>query len=147
MKITILCEENSWIRRYLFSLIEKLPDHSVKVISSDDEIIEGDVLILQSYPKILPKEKLTLNTHNILVHSSNLPEGRGWNPLHWQVIEGKDTIPSTLLEVSEKVDAGKIYYQEYTSLNGDELLEEIREKVIKTDFEMIKRFVDNIKVV
>ena len=147
MKITILCEKNSWVNKYLPSLLEKLKRHSVQVISSHHEIVEGDLLILQSYGKILPKNKMALNRHNILVHSSELPRGKGWTPVHWQIIEGKDRIPSTLIEISEKVDSGDIYYKEYTSLNGTELLDEIREKVIKTDFSMIERFVDNIEVV
>ncbi len=144
MKITILCEKDNWSRKYIPLLINDLKGHDVTIISDNKEIVPGDLLILLSYGKILPKEKLNLNKYTLLSHSSDLPSGRGWNPVHWLVIKGEHKIPSCLLKAVEDVDAGDICIKEYTYLDGTELLEEIREKVIRTDFAMIKKFIENI---
>lgn len=144
MKITLLCEKDNWSQKYLHLLIDHLKDHDVTLISHHEEITAGDLLILLSYGKIVPKEKLMLHKYNVLSHSSELPEGKGWNPVHWLVLEGKNKIPSSLIEVHEKVDAGDIYLKGYTMLEGTELLEEIREKVIKTDFKLIRKFIDTL---
>lgn len=144
MKITILCEKDNWSNKYLPILVNELPGNDITIISDHKDVTTGDLLILLSYGKILPKEKLTLNKYTILSHSSDLPLGKGWNPVHWLVLKGENKIPSCLIKAVEKVDAGEIYLKEYTYLDGTELLEEIREKVITTDFKMIKRFIHNI---
>ncbi|EOB2070111.1 formyltransferase family protein [Campylobacter coli] len=51
------------------------------------------------------------NTHNIVIHASNLPQGKGWSPFFHQVIEGKNEITFSLFEADDKVDNGDIYLQ------------------------------------
>ena len=59
---------------------------------------------------------------------SDLPEGRGFAPVQWQVLEGKADINVCLLEISEEVDAGNILDEMILSLDGSELYEEIKKK-------------------
>ncbi len=59
---------------------------------------------------------------------ANLPEGRGFAPMQWQILEGKNTIPICLLEVAEKVDEGNVYLRSNIQLDGKELYEELRSK-------------------
>ena len=47
--------------------------------------------------------------NNLVVHESDLPNGRGWSPMSWQVLEGHKKIPFTLIEADRKVDCGIIY--------------------------------------
>ena len=77
------------------------------MIHKHSEVIKGDVLILLSCNKIF--KSLDLNTFNLVVHESNLPEGRGMSPFTWQILEGKSVIPVTLLEATKELDDGKIY--------------------------------------
>ena len=50
---------------------------------------------------------IDLSKHSLVVHSSNLPQGKGWSPMTWQIIEGKNKITNTLFEaVSAVVKAG-----------------------------------------
>ncbi len=71
---------------------------------------------------------MKFNKHNLVIHESDLPKGKGWSPVTWQVLEGKDVIPITLFEAAKNVDAGDIYLQEFIHLDGSELLEEIKHK-------------------
>ncbi|WP_421775361.1 formyltransferase family protein [Gracilimonas sp.] len=127
MLIQILVDNtNSWIIPYANELIKQLENkgHEVYLIHSHDDVKEGDILCLLSCERIF--KELHLNKHNLVVHESDLPKGKGWSPLTWQILEGKDKIPITLFEASKEVDAGDIYAKEYIHLEGHELLDEIK---------------------
>lgn len=129
MKIQILCDSpSSWMIPYAKVLEEKvrLKGHDVVLIYDQDDVEEGDILFLLSCEQIF--RKLPLNKHNLVAHSSDLPKGKGWSPLTWQIIEGKMKIPVTLFEAIASVDAGPIYKQENIVLDGTELIEELRLK-------------------
>lgn len=147
MLITLMCDNsNSWIIPYIEELKEEIKElgHKVRVIDDYKKITSGDLLFLLSCEKILPVSYMKMNKHNLVVHESDLPRGKGWSPVTWQVLEGKDTIPVTLFEAAESVDAGNIYLQEFIHLDGSELLEEIKHKqglyTKKLVLEFIKRY-------
>ena len=77
-----------------------------------------------------------------MVHESDLPKGRGFAPVQWQILEGKADISVCLLEVSDEVDAGNIFEKMILSLDGSELYEEIRQKQAVVTFELISRFIE-----
>lgn len=129
MKVQILVDnKNSWYVPFALSLKEKLKDivDSVSVIFQHSEVEQGDVLCLVGCEKIF--NKLELNSSNIVVHESWLPKGKGFSPLSWQILEGKDEIPITLFEAQKEVDAGVIYFQECIKLSGNELNDELKHK-------------------
>ena len=132
---------NSWIIPYAIKLKEKIIKQfsfSVNLIYKHEDVINGDVLCLLSCEKIF--KKLHLNNYNLVVHESDLPRGKGWSPLTWQILDGKNIIPITLFEALEKVDAGKIYYKDYIKLSGDELLSEIKHKQGEKTIDLILNF-------
>ena len=47
---------------------------------------EGGILCLLGCEKKF--NALHLNTHNLVVHESDLPFGKGMSPFTWQVVEG-----------------------------------------------------------
>ena len=94
---------------------------------------------------VMVKKYLDMNTNNIVIHPSELPLGRGWSPVAWQVLEGKNEIPITLFEAESKIDSGIIYYEDKIILNGKELIDEIRFKQGNKTVELILRFVKNVK--
>ena len=81
--------------------------------------------------------------HNLVVHESALPRGKGWSPLTWQILEGNNQIPVTLFEASEKVDSGVIYAQQWLEFEGYELINELRKAQAKATIQLCKRFVDS----
>ena len=148
MKIQILIDNNSWIIPYGKILINKLIDmgHSCTLLHNHDEVKKGDILFLLGCVKIF--KKLYLNTHNIVIHESDLPNGKGWSPYTWQILEGKNKIPVCLFEATNKMDAGKIYLKDYIYLDGYELFEELKQKqgeiTVKMSIEYIINY-NNIK--
>ena len=148
MQITILTDNaNSWFVPYARKLKESLDSyHKVRHVFHASDIQAGDVLLILSCEKIIPQHILDLNKNNIVVHPSKLPLGKGWSPLAWQVLEGKNIIPITLFEATSGVDAGDIYLQENIYLDGTELNTQIKhlqgEKVIS----MVRSYITLRKV-
>lgn len=124
-------------------LIKKLkPQHNARLIYRSEDIKSGDILFILSYYKLVPKNLLGLNKRNIVIHASKLPEGKGWSPATWQILEGKNKIPLTLFEAIDKVDAGQIYFQQELALDGTELIEEWQNKMGQKIAEMTERFIN-----
>jgi len=127
LKIQVLVDNlGSWIIPYAKDLVIKLNEggNDSRIIHDHDEVSEGDILCLLACEKKF--KKLKLNHHNLVVHESDLPQGKGWSPVTWQVLEGKHEIPVTLFEATDSVDGGPIYAQKYMMLEGTELLPEIK---------------------
>ena len=144
MLVQILCDNpNSWIVPYALNLqsIVKKMGYEVRFLNNHEEIVSGDILVLLSCEKLF--KRLELNKNNLVVHESALPSGKGWSPLTWQVLEGKDSIPVTLIEAAEKVDSGAIYEQSLIQLNGTELVDELRELQGKATINLVIRFIQN----
>jgi len=74
-------------------------------------------------------EYLKLNKHNIVVHASDLPAGKGFSPLQWQILEGKNEIILTLFEAVKEVDAGPFYIKRKLLIESTDLLYESRKKM------------------
>lgn len=96
------------------------------VVHDWESIPEGDILFLLSCEKKLPAKYLSRNKSTVVVHPSRLPQGRGWSPVAWQVLEGQKEIPVTLFEAAKEIDAGEIYLTGSILLEGHELNEEIK---------------------
>lgn len=145
MRINILIDDvNSWFIPYGKKLCSVLSDeHDVKLLHSHSEITSCEVLFLLSCTKLCPKERLAINAHNIVIHASDLPKGRGWSPLFWQIVEGENTIPITLFEAIDIVDAGDYYIKDAIVLDGTELYDELHEKLGKKIIEMAICYIDH----
>lgn len=145
LKITILTDKTSWMNRYNLDLADELENlgHSVNLIQTKEELTSGDIAFFLSYFEIIKQEKLKLNKNNIVVHASALPEGKGWSPMSWQILEGKNEIPITLFEAISKTDSGDIYLQDKISLNGTELIDEWQKSLSEKILEMCLHYVNN----
>lgn len=115
----------------------------MKVCSQAEEIIQGDCAFLLGCVRIVPKDILQRNTHNLVIHESDLPKGKGWSPLTWQILEGKNTIPIVLFEAEESVDSGVVYIKKILKFNGQELISELRKKQGEMTVTMAVEFVDS----
>lgn len=127
-RVGIVTDKDSWLNKYINQFIEKIKTYSDHVFWCHlvDDIIESDIVFYLSFSKIVPKKYLIINRHNLVVHASALPEGKGWSPMTWKIIEGKNQIPMTLFEADETLDSGKIYLQDAIHFEGHELIDELR---------------------
>ena len=83
--------------------------------------------------------------HNLVVHASDLPRGRGWSPMTWRILEGADRLTVTLFEAIDELDAGDIYAQAELVFEGHELIDELHDRheralpLAKTLLERVER--------
>jgi|SRR3989344_5327369 len=148
MIITLLLDNpNSWIFPYAQDLEKRLQalGHTVTILHVAEAIPMGDICFLLSCEKIVPKEIRLRNKYNLVVHESALPQGKGWSPLTWQILEDKNDIPITLFEAEDKVDAGYIYVEDNMHFEGHELVDELRVVQGTKTIELAIAFVENIQ--
>jgi methionyl-tRNA formyltransferase len=147
-KVLILTSKSSWINQYIPKFIEELIKKGMHVEYGHNhkDFSNGyNVVFILSYFEIIDSNFLKMNSYNLVVHESDLPKGRGWAPLFWQIIEGKDKIPIVLFEASIKADTGPIYFKDFIHLIGTELHDEIRIKQVLMTFKLCNEFLDNMK--
>lgn len=126
--VTLVCEKDSWLFPYVASLQKKLLEQDVDAILVNEYffIQNGEAAFFLGCTKVCPKELLDRSQFNFVVHESDLPIGRGFAPISWTVLGGKNEIIFSLIEAKETVDTGKIYSQLKIQLEGTELSAEIR---------------------
>lgn len=134
MKIAILTTANQWFVPYAKALNADIKAHFADKVSEcalffEHTQVKGfDIVFVLSYHSIIPALYLRQNALTLVLHASNLPQGKGWSPLFWQVLEGKDEVIFTLFKADEKIDNGEIYLQKRLNLSGVELYDELRAK-------------------
>lgn len=144
-KVTILIDNpNSWFVPFGARLAAQLRErgHKVREASDPDGIPHGDIAFYLSCEQIIKKDIRNRNKHNIVIHASALPNGKGWSPMAWQILEGKHEIPITMFEAVDKVDAGDVYATDTVRFDGHELLGELREKEGDAIIALALKFVD-----
>jgi methionyl-tRNA formyltransferase len=142
MKVAILTSSNQWFIPFAKSM-QKMIEGSYLFYTHQDIGEEFDIVFILSYHKIIEKKYLKKHKHNIVIHASNLPEGKGWAPMFWQVLEGKNEIVFSMFEASSGMDDGDIYMKKTLKLEGYELHDELRNKQANFIINMCISFLDN----
>jgi methionyl-tRNA formyltransferase len=143
--IAVLSDTSSWMNEHIPQLLLHWLDagHRVLWVHDKAQLKPGDFCFLLGCGQIVPQSMLARYRNSLVVHESDLPNGKGWSPLTWQILEGKNRIPVTLLEAAEKVDSGAIYAQDWLTFDGSELIGEMREAVARAALGLCIRFVES----
>lgn len=143
LKIAICSDAGSWINETAAELVTGwlAERHSVSWVHAADDLPGGDLCFYLSYGRIVGEATRSRYRHNLIVHASDLPKGRGWSPASWLILGGADQIPVTLFEAVDAVDAGPIYLQDSINLDGAELIEDWRPLIAQTTSDLANAFV------
>ena len=115
--------------------------HQCVWVHSSADLPGGDLCFYLSYGQIVDQPTREKYKNNLVVHESELPKGKGWSPLTWQILEGHNRIPVTLIEATEHVDGGVIYAQRWIEFEGHELIDEIHNAQAEATYELCRWFV------
>jgi len=145
MKVSILISDKTHpiYLKLLDWLLENKQTHEISLLSSKDDLEGGDLLFLISCHEIIDSKIRKKYQSTLVIHASDLPEGRGWSPHVWQVLAGKNEITVSLLEAEDAVDSGRIWAKRTFLLTGTELAAEINLKLFDAEFELLDFAVDN----
>lgn len=148
-KIAIVSDADSWFAPFAQMLRKALEarGHEVVILPHFDRAHSYDFVFLLSCSELIPEEALRQNAHNLVVHASRLPEGKGWSPMTWQILEGKSHFPVTLFEAVAAVDAGPIYLQREMHFDGTELVDDLRRIMGDAIVSLCLEFVDGYPAV
>jgi len=145
LKIAILCSD---ITHPIYPLLQIWAEkhevlNKIQLVRLKGELLGGDILFLISCHEIIGKDVRDLYKATLLIHASDLPKGRGWSPYIWQIVEGSNQIPVTLIEAGDQVDSGAIWQQLLLVFEGHETCEEINQALFRSEIELMDFAVSN----
>lgn len=119
---------NNWIKKFFANVSNPFPNKYIISRAYDpDKVVGQDIVFALGFTRILDSTFLAANRLCLVVHESDLPLGKGFAPVQWQILEGRTQIPVCLIEAAKEVDSGDIVRKEHFELNGTELYDEIRQ--------------------
>ena len=139
MKISIICTEPGHpILHWLHAWQAKHSvGHTIEILRHPREAKGGDVLFLVSCHDLVDADIRALYTATLVIHGSDLPHGRGWSPVVWQVLEGRRHITVSLLSAADRIDSGDIWHQIQLHLDGHEIADEINAKLFDIEIALM----------
>ncbi|WP_457609666.1 methionyl-tRNA formyltransferase [Lutibacter sp.] len=100
------------------------------------------VVAFRMLPKVvwqLPK----YGTFNL--HASLLPNYRGAAPIHWAIINGETKTGVTTFFIDEKIDTGNIILQEEVTIENDETVGQLHNKLMHVGSKLVVKTVSQIQ--
>ena len=146
MRISFLCSDHTHpVNDYLFMWIKNNNNkHEIELVRQKNHLSGGDILFLISCTEIIDSRDRNAYTSFLVLLASDLPQGRGWSPHIWSILEGKEELTLTLLEASDKVDSGKIWKKLKFQVPKHALWNEINKQVFEREIELINFAVSNL---
>ncbi len=114
-------------------------EHDVSYCTSLESLPGGDILFILSFQSKVPAELRSRYTHSLVAHASDLPRGRGWSPLEWQIVEGATRVTVSLIAAEDEIDSGAVYGQESFEVKRHELRPEIEGKLFGAELRLMNR--------
>jgi methionyl-tRNA formyltransferase len=111
--------------------------HDVSIMFNRSDLTGGDVLFLVSCGQLIGDAERSLFRAVLVLHASDLPNGRGWSPHIWSIVNGESRIVVCMLEARDPVDSGPVWLRTEFDLDGHELLPEINEKLFVAELALM----------
>jgi methionyl-tRNA formyltransferase len=142
-RISVVVDNPSWILPFAERLVSEFcaDGDDAALFREYASVPDGVIAFFLGCIHIAGPEILARNRRNLIVHESELPEGRGFSPLTWQILEGKKRVGICLLEAVEQVDAGPVIYRDWLNFAGHELIDELHGQQGEKTIELCRRFV------
>ena len=122
---------------------EKINYDLIKVNQIDESY---DLVFESGLYRIIPKTILQKPKIGIFgIHETPLPEGRGFAPLQWSVLNKREHLVVTFYKLDEDVDNGKIVSQSYQPIEKTDTIKELdikRKDGIEESFQV---FINELK--
>ncbi|MBA2919754.1 UDP-glucuronic acid dehydrogenase [Sphingomonas sp. MAH-20] len=139
MKIAVLCSDplhpvNVWLQRWKETNRAR---GEISIYRDYRDLTDGDFLFLISCHQVIRKEVRDRFRFCLVIHASDLPQGRGWSPIVWTIVSGRNDVTVTLLNAEDDVDSGDIWAQRHLMFDGTELHDEINRALFDAETELM----------
>lgn len=112
-------------------------EEDISIVHSSNALTGGHVLFLVSCSELIGPKLRAGYDHTLVLHASDLPEGRGWSPYIWSILNGAEKICVTLLDAAEPVDSGAIWCKRWFDVPRHALLHEIHDRLFETELALM----------
>ena len=141
LKIEVLCSSPDhpvvpWLVQWMD---KKLDDHRVRLVHFKAELGFGDILFLISVSQMIESDIRKRFRATAVVHASDLPEGRGWSPHVWSILNGGESIVVSALEAAEQMDGGAIWAKTRIEIPKTALCDEINNRLFAAVLELMTK--------
>ena len=100
-------------------------------------------IIINAQFKICENVRRKAKKGIFVFHSSDLPNGRGWAPIFWTVMEGRD-LTISMIKAVEEIDEGQLISRGTLPLHGWEVEKEVRHLDKVLTIMMVEQFLIKI---
>ena len=98
IKVAFLFDpKNDWLRQHIPQSLVNRKDVNLELLYDSQDTESFEIVFVLGYTKILPKSFIEQNGLALVVHESDLPKGKGFSPVQWQILEGKNNITVCLI--------------------------------------------------
>jgi methionyl-tRNA formyltransferase len=104
---------------------------------------QRDFLFLVSCNEKVSQSVTSRYKHTLVLHGSNLPKGRGWSPIVWDVLNGNNPCWMSLIEAVDEIDAGAIWGKEYFFVDASDTYEDVDAKSFEAQAKLIEWAVEH----
>lgn len=118
-------------------------NEEILVTTEKSNLAGGNFLILVSVTEIFPPALIAKYDHALVVHGSDLPNGRGWSPMVWQLIAGQQDFTLSLIEATYPVDSGRIWSKINFQILSNALFGEIQDAIAENTIKLLTDLIDN----
>ena len=148
MNISILITSKEHpVNTYVNKWAETNKSHQISIVHSKEDLASGDILFLISCSDIVSKLERDKFKKTLIIHASDLPNGRGWSPHIWEIINGATDITLSLLEAENKVDTGDIWKKISVSIPKTTLFDEINELIFDAELALMDFAIENYNTI
>ena len=107
--------------------------------------LNPDLILTFAYGQIVPKEVLLAPRYGCLnLHGSLLPKYRGAAPIQYALLNGEKETGVTLMEMIEKMDAGRMFYKKEVDIKDDDNYETLSDKLAYLAYEVFDEGIQGV---
>lgn len=111
--------------------------HKIRLDYEFVKDIKPDLILTMAYGQIVPQGLLDIPPMGALnLHGSILPKYRGAAPIQRAIMEGEKETGVTLMEMVDKMDAGKMFGVEKCEISPEDNYTSLCEKIVKCCIEL-----------
>jgi len=111
------------------------------VFITDLKSLEANLQVVVAF-RMLPEVVWNMPKYGTFnLHASLLPNYRGAAPIHWAIINGETKTGVTTFFIDEKIDTGAIILQEEISIEPDETVGSLHDKLMDLGSELVLKTV------
>ena len=108
--------------------------------------LDPQLIAVAAYGRILPVDILDYPAFGCInVHSSLLPKYRGSAPIHWAILNGESESGVTIMHMAKEMDAGDIIDQAVTTIDPNETVETLHDRLAQMGAQLLVEVVDRIE--